>query len=106
MKEEFSPWRKRTHEIIFEADTKLGKVFDVSLLFLIIFSVILVMLESVSSINNVYGYWFKMTEWVITILFTIEYIFLSTRPYSHHIILVIFTKEMNKPFSSQHKTCP
>ena len=74
MKEEFSPWRKRTHEIIFEADTKLGKVFDVSLLFLIIFSVILVMLESVSSINNVYGYWFKMTEWVITILFTIEYI--------------------------------
>jgi len=74
MKENYPPWRNRLHEIIFEADTKLGKLFDVSLLILIVISVILVMLESVSSINKIYGEWFVVIEWVITIYFTIEYV--------------------------------
>lgn len=74
MKKEFAPWRHRLHEIIFEADTKLGKLFDVSLLILIIISIILVMLQSVDEINSVYGTWFELAEWVITIYFTIEYI--------------------------------
>lgn len=74
MKKKFAPWRHRLHEIIFEADTKLGKLFDVTLLILILISVILVMLESVEGINNTYGTWFEIAEWVITIYFTIEYI--------------------------------
>ncbi|WP_156039758.1 ion transporter [Aureispira sp. CCB-QB1] len=74
MKENFAPWRNRLHEIIFEADTKLGKLFDVTLLILIIISIILVMLESIASLNDIYGTWFNMAEWVITIYFTIEYI--------------------------------
>ena len=69
-----APWRNRIHEIIFEADTKVGKIFDVSLLILIIISVLLVMLESISSINDQYGYWFQIAEWVITVFFTIEYL--------------------------------
>lgn len=74
MENEFSHWRNKLHEIIFGADTKTGKIFDISLLLLIIISVVLVMLESVSSINDVYGQWFHIAEWVITIFFTIEYV--------------------------------
>ncbi len=67
-------WRNRLHEIIFEADTKAGKVFDVSLLILIILSVVLVMLESIDEYNNRYNELFEKLEWGITIFFTIEYI--------------------------------
>ena len=69
-----SPWRHRLHEIIYEADTLGGKVFDVLLLILILFSVLLVCLESVSSINIAFKSYFNIIEWAITVLFTIEYI--------------------------------
>ena len=48
-------FRSRLHEIIFEADTPGGKLFDVLLILSIIISVILVMLDSVSSIQQSYG---------------------------------------------------
>lgn len=67
-------WRERLHEIIYEADTPAGKRFDVVLLWLILLSVVLVMLESVEEINAKYQAIFNIAEWVITILFTIEYI--------------------------------
>ncbi|MEE9349467.1 MAG: ion transporter [Flavobacteriaceae bacterium] len=66
-------WKSRLHEIIYEADTKEGKLFDVVLLFLILASIILVMLESVNSFNNKYADFLNKAEWVITILFTLEY---------------------------------
>ena len=47
--------RHRLHEIIYEADTPAGKVFDIVLLILIVLSVVLVMLESVSSIGLAYA---------------------------------------------------
>lgn len=65
--------RNRIHEIIFEADTKEGKVFDVTLLIAIILSVVVVILSSVDSISVKYGYLLKWFEWIFTILFTIEY---------------------------------
>lgn len=74
MKEEYAPWRHRLHEVIFEADTKLGKAFDVTLLVLIVISVLLVMLESIEDYRVVYGLWFDRLEWIITIFFTIEYV--------------------------------
>ena len=46
------PFRARLHEIIFEADTPAGKLFDVLLILSIIISVILVMLDSVGSIQQ------------------------------------------------------
>lgn len=67
-------WKDRLHEIIYEADTKAGKFFDVVLLFAILASILLVMLESVESINNKYGQLLNIAEWVITILFSLEYI--------------------------------
>ncbi|WOD44052.1 ion transporter [Hwangdonia lutea] len=67
-------WRVKLHEIIYEADTPEGKLFDVVLLITILASILLVMLESVQSIDENFHNFLNISEWVITILFTIEYI--------------------------------
>ncbi|WP_276167106.1 ion transporter [Zobellia alginiliquefaciens] len=67
-------WKNKVHEIIYEADTPLGKWFDILLFILIIISVLLVMLESVKWIDAEYHETLFVLEWVVTILFTIEYI--------------------------------
>ncbi len=69
-----SPLRARLHEIIFEADTPAGKLFDVLLIISILLSVALVMLDSVESVQLSYGRWLYFGEWLFTILFTIEYL--------------------------------
>lgn len=69
-----SRWRNKLHEIIYEADTPIGKFFDIVLFVLIIISVILVMLESVKEIDAEYHRQLLVLEWIITIFFTIEYI--------------------------------
>lgn len=66
--------RRHLFGIIFEADTSVGKVFDLTLLLVIILSVIAVMLESVNSIDKEWGYYLFWVEWVFTILFTAEYL--------------------------------
>lgn len=66
-------WKRKLHEIIYEADTPMGKVFDIVLLILILASVALVMLESVKSLDAKYHDFFEIGEWIITIFFTIEY---------------------------------
>jgi len=68
-------WRQKLHEVIFEADTASGKLFDVLLLITILISVIALMLESVESIEKQWGSWLRGIEWTITVLFTIEYVF-------------------------------
>ena len=67
-------WRHKLHEILYEADTPSGKLFNLVLFITIIASIILVMLESVSSFDNKYHTFLNVSEWVITILFSIEYI--------------------------------
>jgi len=73
-KKSSSNWKSRLHEIIYEADTQAGKIFDIVLLVTIIASIVLVMLESVSEIDAKYHTFLHVTEWIITILFSIEYI--------------------------------
>ncbi len=67
-------WRAKLHEVIFEADTPLGKQFDLILLVAIVLSVLAVMLESVGSIRAKWGQELLYAEWIFTGLFTIEYI--------------------------------
>lgn len=69
-----SPWRDTVHVVIFEADTPPGKAFDVGLITLIVLSVLVVMLESVDSIQLKHGILLRNAEWFFTIAFTIEYI--------------------------------
>jgi voltage-gated potassium channel len=67
-------WRKKIHEIIYEADTYEGKLFDLVLIITISISVILVTLESVEYYDLKYHNILNISEWIITILFTIEYL--------------------------------
>lgn len=67
-------WRKSFFEVIFEADTPAGKLFDVVLMVNIVASVLVVMLNSVASLNAEYADLFTVLEWFFTILFTIEYV--------------------------------
>lgn len=66
--------RQKLHEVIFEAETPLGKFFDLLLIVAILASIVVVMLESVSSLDQKYGKLFDTLEWIFTILFTLEYI--------------------------------
>ena len=74
MEKQLKPWQQRTQEIIYEADTPAGKLFDVMLIIFILMSVAAVMLESVSAISQVYGGVLRTFEVFFTGLFTIEYI--------------------------------
>jgi len=67
-------WRRRLHEIIFEAETPGGKAFDIALLLAILLSVTAVLLESVGGIRARYGLELRAPEWFFTTLFTIEYL--------------------------------
>lgn len=65
--------KNKFHEVIFEADTPAGKLFDIALIIAILLSVGAVMLDSIKSINDQYGSLLHIAEWIFTILFTIEY---------------------------------
>jgi voltage-gated potassium channel len=67
-------WKNQLHDIIYEADTPAGKWFDIILIFVILLSILLVMLESVESFDTKYHTFLNISEWAITILFTFEYI--------------------------------
>jgi len=70
-----SPGRRaRLHEIIFEADTRAGRLFDLVLIWLILLSVATVILESVRGVRTRYGDLLYALEWFFTVLFTIEYV--------------------------------
>lgn len=66
--------RQKVNDIIFGHDTKSSKLFDIILLWLILISVIVVVLESVSSFQVRFLTAFSYVEWIITILFTLEYL--------------------------------
>ena len=65
--------RQRLHEIIFEADTWEGKLFDVFLIGCILLSVIVVALESLARVRAQFGGLLHWVEWGVTLLFTVEY---------------------------------
>ena len=66
--------RRWVFETIFEHDTRAGSVFDLVLLLFIITSIVVVMLESVTSYRLRYGEELRAIEWALTIAFTIEYV--------------------------------
>ncbi len=68
-----NPLKEKIHEIIFEAETPMGKAFDVALLYFIFGSILVVMLESIDAIGSRYANLFFYLEWIFTIFFTAEY---------------------------------
>lgn len=67
-------WRKKLYVIIFEADTRAGRIFDIMLVITIFASLVVVMLDSVDSVRQRYELLLDVLEWVFTILFTMEYV--------------------------------
>ena len=75
--------RRSLYIIIFEADTKLGQLFDIALLVAILLSVLAVILETVPSLQGHHRMFFFYFEWVVTVIFTLEYglrLFVSRKP--------------------------
>ncbi len=75
--------KDKLYEIIFEADTFWGKTFDVALIGCISFSILIVVLESLNSIPPRFALALEITEYVLTVFFTLEYflrIYCSPRP--------------------------
>jgi voltage-gated potassium channel len=68
-----NPIRDRLYQILFEADTRAGKLFDVALFIFIMLSVTATILISVESIKDQYGTLLTACNWLITLLFTVEY---------------------------------
>ena len=69
-----SPWRRRLHEIVFESDTRAGKIFDVVLLVLILLSVAVVVFESTMSEELQHSGIFMRLELFFGTIFAIEYL--------------------------------
>jgi voltage-gated potassium channel len=67
-------WRLALYTIIFEADTRAGRTFDVTLILCILASVTVVVLDSMASVSARHGPLFSVLEWVFTIAFTVEYV--------------------------------
>lgn len=65
--------REKTFKVVFGTDTEQGRLFDIVLIFMILFSVTVVMLESVATLSEEYGPQLRAFEWFFTIMFTIEY---------------------------------
>lgn len=66
--------KKDLYRIIYEADTRAGKLFDILLIWAILLSVVLVVVESVKEIAANQQILFTAGEWFFTILFSIEYL--------------------------------
>jgi voltage-gated potassium channel len=78
--------RKKLYVIIFGTASKAGRIFDLVLLLLILFSVLVVMFESVPEWQGEHSIWIYYAEWAFTILFTIEYILrilISPKPFKY-----------------------
>lgn len=70
---ERTKWKRQLFRIIFKSDTKMGRLFDLLLLILILVSTFIVMMESVQIFDAKFHNAFVILEIIITAFFTIEY---------------------------------
>ena len=67
-------WRLQVYTVIFEADTRAGRLFDQLLIAVILTSVAVVAADSVHSINVRFHRELTLAEWFFTLIFTVEYL--------------------------------
>ena len=75
--------KHKIYVIIFESDTPMGKLFDVALIGFIVLSILVVIAESIRSWDPIIGPYLRMSEYVFTFFFTLEYVlrlYCSPRP--------------------------
>ncbi len=71
---EDSFWKRYFFRMINRSDTRLGRFFDVTLLFFILVSTLIIMMESIPAFDKKYHVTFFVLEWIISMFFTAEYI--------------------------------
>jgi voltage-gated potassium channel len=71
---EAAPWRQKLHTVIFESDTRAGRLFDLGLIICILASVAGVVVESIPSVRAAWGRELFALEIGFTALFSIEYL--------------------------------
>jgi voltage-gated potassium channel len=64
----------RLHTVIFEADTRAGRLFDLWLIVVILVSMAAVVIDSVQGLGDDYRSAFSPMEWLLTIAFTLKYL--------------------------------
>jgi voltage-gated potassium channel len=74
IKSKYDIFRQKAQIIIYGTNTRAGRLFDLILLGVILFSVFLVMMETVQGFDAKYHNQLIFVEWAITIFFTFEYI--------------------------------
>lgn len=78
--------KQKIYITIYGVNTPQGKAFDITLLFFILLSVSVIMLETIEGVDVIYHKQLIVLEWIFTILFSLEYIlriFSSKRPFSY-----------------------
>ncbi len=66
--------KDKLYEIIFEADTKEGRWFDIILIIAISLSIIISFVETVPSLAKTFQLVLEILEFILTFFFTVEYI--------------------------------
>lgn len=73
-------FRHNIYNLLFRTITQAGKIFNITLLVFIVFSVLIVVFESIKPLSTQYKNFFFSAEWFFTLVFTLEYLL---RIYSH-----------------------
>lgn len=74
MNKEKKTLKHKTYVVIFGTHTNAGKIFDIWLIIAIFISLLVLLLDSISSINNQWSTTFQLLEYGFTCIFTIEYL--------------------------------
>ena len=69
-----SPLQARLYSVVFGTDTPSGKWFDITLIFLILISVMVIVLDSIAEVHASMGETLQRVEWGFTLIFTVEYL--------------------------------
>jgi voltage-gated potassium channel len=72
-KESLAHIRRQVYIVIFGTRTRAGKLFDILLIWAILVSILLVMIESLPQIEGETRIILRTAEWAFTLLFTLEY---------------------------------
>jgi len=86
IKSKYELLRQQIYIIIYGANTFWGKLFDLSLLVVILLSLTLITLESMPKYDSLHHHFLVGAEWGITIFFSLEYILrilCNKRPFNY-----------------------
>jgi voltage-gated potassium channel len=67
-------WQYKLYVVIFQANTRAGKIFDTILSLLILANIALILSESIDTVASKYGTYFKLFDKFFLVIFSFEYL--------------------------------